>query len=78
MGALGPDNLFIVFMDSASDNGDILIKPYSTDPTDDLWLCVQLESLAVDICRKSDFTPTRFVLNIPASQVRKSKFEVTS
>ena len=66
MGALGPDNLFIVFMDKDSENCDILIKPYSSEPSEDMFLCVQLESGAIDICRKTDFPPARFVLNIPA------------
>lgn len=31
-GMLGPDYLFIVFMDKDSENSDILLKPYSSDP----------------------------------------------
>lgn len=77
-GALGPDALFIVFMDTTSDMGDLLIKPYCTDPYEDMFLCVQLDQEAVDICRSRDFSPTRFLLNVPASQVVKSKFEVMS
>lgn len=76
-GMLGPDYLFIVFMDKDSENSDILFKPYSSDPYDDMFLCVDLKSGAIDICRKTDFPPTRFVLNIPAAQVKKTKFEIT-
>lgn len=76
-GMLGPDYLFIVFMDKDSESCDILLKPYSSDPYDDMFLCVDLKSGAIDICRKTDFPPSRFVLNIPAAQVKKSKFEIT-
>lgn len=40
MGILNPDNLFILFMDKDSQNCDILIKPYHTDPSEDMFLCV--------------------------------------
>ena len=40
MGTLNPDNLFIIFMNSDSENSDILIKPYNSEPTEDMFLCV--------------------------------------
>lgn len=43
-----------------------------------MFLCVQLENGAIDICRRQDWPPSRFVLNIPANQVKKSKFEIVS
>lgn len=51
-GMLGPDYLFIVFMDKDSENSDILLKPYSSDPYDDMFLCVDVKSGAIDICRR--------------------------
>ena len=65
-GLLSPDSLFIIFMDKDSEYQDILIKPYNTEPMEDMFLCVQLDNGAIDICRRSDWIPTRFVLNIPA------------
>lgn len=67
LGRLSPDFLFLIFMDSQYPNRDILIKPYNGDPTEDYFLCVALDIGAVDICRRVDFPPSRFVLNIPAS-----------
>jgi len=75
---LGPDSLFIVFMDQNADTCDIYLKPYSSDPYEDMYLCVQVDEGAIDICRKMDFPPAKFVLNIPANQVKKRKFEITS
>lgn len=40
MGTLNPDCLFILFMDKDSENSDILIKPYYSDPQEDMFLCV--------------------------------------
>jgi hypothetical protein len=73
---LDPDCVFIVFVHKFT--GDVLLKPYATDPDDDMFLCVSLDDGAIDICRRADYPPARFVLNIPASQVVKTKFEITA
>ena len=56
-------------MNSDSEDCEILIKAYAPDSTSEKYFCVDLNSGGIDFFSPEVFEPTRFVLNIPGSQV---------
>ena len=74
---IGAGHLFQVFVDQESNSGDILIKHYDQNVEEDRYLCVDLDDGAIDFLRPEDYTPTAFVLQIPASQILKKQCSLT-
>lgn len=70
------DQLFQVFVDEESEHKDIVIKMYHSETDDERFLCVDLDEKAVDVLMPSEYPPTRFVLNIPASRIKASSMEI--
>ena len=69
-------NLFLVFMDIDSEDGDILIKPYNPDIISEKFFCVDTDSGGIDFFEPETYASTRFVLNVPAQQVMNSSCEI--
>ena len=58
--------LFTVFLNTESEEGDILIKLYNPDATSEKFLCVDTGSGGIDFFEPETYKSTRFVLNIPS------------
>ena len=67
----------MVFLDTQSDEGDILIKFYDQDSATEKFFCVDIGSGGIDFFEPETYASTRFVLNIPSHQVTKSTFEIS-
>ena len=67
----------MVFMNTESEDGEILIKAYSPDSQSEKYLCVDVSSGGIDFLEPENYNPTKFVLNIPAVQVINSTCEIT-
>ena len=70
-------NLFMIYLDSASGTGEILLRPYNPNSTTEKFLCVDPDSGGIDIYEPQYFAPTRFVVDIPTHRVRATTCEVT-
>ena len=67
----------MVFLDTQSDDGDILIKFYDPDSTSEKFFCVDIGSGGIDFFEPETYASTRFVLNIPSHMVTRSTFEIS-
>lgn len=74
---LDAGHLFQVFVDPESTSGDVLIKMYDQNVSGEKYLCVDLEDGGIDLLDAEDFSPSSFVLQIPASQVKKKTLQLT-
>ena len=74
------DQLFQIFVDQESDTKDIVIKMYNpqVESDEERFLCVDLPEKAVDFLSPLEYPPSRFVLNIPACQIKASSMEILS